>query len=81
MSELPKGKAYYTHDYDDAAGHLWYFGMQTCAVGPLTQRTVTAIIDIDSDGCLAGVELIDGMPPPVPSLSKSQPTNLTGNEE
>jgi hypothetical protein len=67
MNELHTGKAYYTHDYDDAAGHLWYFGMHERAVGKLTQRTVTAIIDIDSDGCLAGVELIDGMPPHFPS--------------
>ena len=28
------------------------------------QREVRAIIDIADDGTLAGVELIDGMPPP-----------------
>lgn len=77
MSELHKGKAYYTHDQDDAAGNLWYFGMQTRSVGPLTQRTVTAIIDIDSDGCLAGVELIDDMPPHFPPQSSKPKINQT----
>ncbi len=34
------------------------------APGPyLTQRHVKAIVDIASDGTLAGVELIDSMPP------------------
>ena len=60
---MEKRPAYWTHDYE--AGHLYYFAPSNRTPGPyLTQRRVTAIIDIASDGTLAGVELIDAMPPP-----------------
>lgn len=65
--ELTKHESYWTHD-DDAAesiGHLYYFAPTKRAQGPYTnQRRVEAIIDIAHDGTLAGVELIDNMPPP-----------------
>jgi len=64
MSELEKRKAWFTFDGEE--GNLWYFGLPTHAVGTLQQREVRAIIDIDADGCLAGVELIDDMPPLFP---------------
>lgn len=65
MSEaiVKRRPAYYTHD--DSAGHLYYFGLSDRASPPYTrQREVKAIIDIADDGTLAGVELIDDMPPP-----------------
>lgn len=46
-------------------GNLYYFAPADRAPGPyLKQIHVNAIIDVGSDGTLAGVELIDGMPPP-----------------
>lgn len=46
-------------------GPLYYFAVADRAPGPYkTQRHVEAILDIASDGTLAGVELIDSMPPP-----------------
>lgn len=65
MPELEKRKAYWTVDAADGHGPLYYFGMLERAPGPyLEQRRVEAIIDIASDGTLAGIELIDNMPPP-----------------
>lgn len=59
--------AFWTHD-DEAAKdgeHLYYFAPINRAPSPYkTQRHVRATIDIASDGTLAGVELIDDMPPP-----------------
>lgn len=59
-------KAAFTHE-DSEAGHLYYFAPLVRAPGPyLKQIRVTAIVDVASDGTLAGVELIDDMPPPLP---------------
>jgi hypothetical protein len=56
--------AYWTHE-DSKGGHLFYFAPEGRTKGPYTtQRHVEAIIDIAPDGTLAGVELIDNMPPP-----------------
>lgn len=58
---------FWTHDdaAADDVGHLYYFAPTNRAPPPYKrQRRVTAIIDIASDGTLAGVELIDDMPPP-----------------
>lgn len=64
---VEKRPAYWTHD-DVAAsrvGHMYYFAPTNRAKPPYTtQRHVEAIIDIAADGTLAGVELIDNMPPP-----------------
>lgn len=63
---LEHRKAYFTFDEEahrEFGECLWYFGMTTRTPGPLTQRHVEAIIDIAPDGTLAGVELIDNMPP------------------
>jgi hypothetical protein len=58
--------AFWTHD--DAArasGHLYYFALADRAPPPYhQQKHVQAILDIAEDGTLAGVELIDDMPPP-----------------
>jgi hypothetical protein len=61
-------QAYWTHDDEaakDIGEHLYYFAPSNRAPPPYTtQRRVTAIIDVAPDGTLAGVELIDDMPPP-----------------
>lgn len=60
--------AFWTHDdkaAEDGFGHLYYFAPANRAAPPyLTQRHVSAIIDVAADGTLAGVELIENMPPP-----------------
>lgn len=60
---LDKRPAYYT--YSNELGYkLYYFGCGDRRPPPyLKQREVRAIIDIADDGTLAGVELIDDMPP------------------
>jgi hypothetical protein len=53
----------------DPEAEAYYFAPMQAALPPyLTQRHVDAIIDIASDGTLAGVELIDNMPPPPTAL-------------
>ena len=64
---MAKRSAYWTFDEKSAetVGNLYYFAPLDRAPPPyLTQRHVEAIIDIAADGTLAGVELIDNMPPP-----------------
>jgi hypothetical protein len=54
-----------THSDEKHAGHLYYVKIKGRRPPPYTtQREVTAILDIADDGTLAGVELIDRMPPP-----------------
>lgn len=59
---------FWTHDDNavkDIGEHLYYFAPGNRKPPPYRkQRRVTAIIDIADDGTLAGVELIDAMPPP-----------------
>lgn len=56
-------KSYWT--YDGEHGHMYYFYPVDRRPAPyLKQREVKAIIDIADDGTLAGIELIDDMPPP-----------------
>jgi hypothetical protein len=55
--------AYFT--YDPAHGGAYYFAPGNRTPPPYRQRHVTAILDIASDGTLAGVELVIGeLPPP-----------------
>jgi hypothetical protein len=57
----------YTCDSEtaDLVSHSFYFALADRAPPPYrTQRHVQAILDIADDGALAGVELIDNMPPP-----------------
>jgi len=60
--------AYWTHDdkaVDEIGEHLYYFAPANRRPPPYrNQRRVEAIIDIADDGTLAGVELIEKMPPP-----------------
>lgn len=61
------GKAEYTHENTSSGGHLYYIKIDNRSPPPYKrQRRVEAIIDIAEDGTLAGIELIDRMPPPPP---------------
>jgi hypothetical protein len=66
---LPRLEGFWT--YDDAFGErAYYFAPKNRAEPPyVTQREVTAIIDVASDGTLAGVELVMGDLPPPPAGS------------
>jgi hypothetical protein len=65
MTTLLRRDAYWTHDDSSGIGHLYYFAPTgRCPPPYKTQREVRAIIDIADDGTLAGVELVDDMPPP-----------------
>jgi hypothetical protein len=66
--EMMKHPAFWTCD-DEAVEligqHLYYFAPTNRRPSPYTtRRHVKAIIDIADDGTLAGVELIENMPPP-----------------
>lgn len=68
--KLTKHPAWYTHDPEAAA---WYFAREDRTDPPyLRQIEATAILDIASDGTLAGVELLEpfgqALPPPAPTL-------------
>ncbi len=53
------------HSLSEWTGHLYYIEIVGRRPPPYKrQREVTAIVDIADDGTLAGVELIDDMPPP-----------------
>ena len=76
---LKRQPAFFTHE-DSGVGHLYYFAPENRAEAPyLRQRTVSAIIDIAEDGTLAGVELIDDMPPP-PTSGQSADQDEGDNE-
>ena len=66
MNELEKYEAFWT--YDGSYGQRAYHFAPTTATAPpyLKQIEVTAILDIASDGTLAGVELVYGDLPPPP---------------
>jgi hypothetical protein len=69
--------AFWTHD-DDAVrvvGHLYYFALADRAPPPYQQKHVQAILNIAEDGTLAGVELIEDMPPP-PTSPAVNPTRV-----
>lgn len=58
---MERGRAYWTYDEDAGA---WYLGVVNCAKPPYTtQRRVEAIIDLDGDGRLVGVELLEALTP------------------
>ena len=72
---MAKRSAYWTFDEKSAetVGNLYYFAPLDRAPPPyLTQRHVEAIIDIAADGTLAGVELIDNMPPPPRAATRAR---------
>ncbi len=58
---MEKGEAYWTYDHDVGA---WYLGLKRCAKPPYTtQRHVEAILDLDGEGRLVGVEVLEGIEP------------------
>ncbi len=59
--DMQRGVAYWTYDDDVGA---WYFGLCQRADPPyLTQRHFDAIVDLDADGRLAGIELLQPLEP------------------
>lgn len=66
----------------DPEAEAYYFAPMQAAPGPYRQqRHVDAIIDIAADGTLAGVELIDNMPPPpVNTPHSGLPASASGME-
>ena len=61
---MERRDAYWTCEQTEH-GNLYYFAPLDRAKPPfLKQRHVAAIIDVADDGTLAGIELIEGMPPP-----------------
>ena len=67
---LGKRDAYWTCNSDDDGDHAYYFAPIDRRPPPyMKQREVRAIIDIAEDGTLAGIELIDDMPPPPKPVS------------
>ena len=72
MTDRVKHPAWWIYDgkHAQSIGHLYYFGIRNRMPPPyLKQIEVTAIVDVASNGTLAGVELIDTLlPPPPPKL-------------
>ena len=67
---LPQYPAYWTYDYETDA---YYFAPSNRTAPPyLKQVEVTAILDIASDGTLAGVELVMGTLPPPPKQPEKE---------
>lgn len=65
--KLPKLEAWWTYDYE---ANAYYFAPAPRTEGPYKhQLEVTAILDIASDGTLAGIELVFGQLPPPPTLT------------
>jgi hypothetical protein len=70
---MEKRPAYFT--YDPKHGGAYYFAPNDRAAPPyLTQREVTAVLDIAADGSLAGVELVMGELPPPPDRPQAAPS-------
>lgn len=67
---MERGEAYWTWDAEAGA---WYFGLKPRAAPPfLKQIEAMVILDIDSEGRLAGVELLEPLLP-----SRAAPVNPT----
>jgi hypothetical protein len=65
----------------DPEARAYYFAPLQAAAPPYTTREVTAIIDIASDGTLAGVELVEmkhALPEPPVALSVTSPLRECG---
>jgi uncharacterized protein YuzE len=57
---MAEGSARWTYDEEARA---WYFALNERAAGSYsTQIKVAAILDLDDEGRLAGIEIIDGKP-------------------
>ena len=64
---MKKHHSYWTYSDCDGLAHVYYFSLLNAVAPPyLEQRRVEAILDIASDGTLAGVELVFGDLPPPP---------------
>lgn len=64
MSTITERSATVRCEDDPHAGLLYYVTISGRTPGPYkNHRRVDAILDIASDGSLAGIQLIDNMPP------------------
>lgn len=64
------GEAYWTYDAEEGA---WYFGLKSRAEPPyLTQKHFDAIVDLDSEGRLVGIELLEALEPSKAAGSQRQ---------
>lgn len=71
---MKKREAFWTYDDCEGLCHAYYFAPTGRTPPPyLRQIHVTAILDIASDGTLAGVELVMGDLPPPPELKDPPP--------
>lgn len=62
------GKATWACYNDPGVGWLWYIKLDGRKPPPYTRCTeVTATIDVDRDGCLAGIAIISGKLPGPPA--------------
>lgn len=72
---MERGEAYWTYDAEAGA---WYFGLNSRAAPPyLTQRHFDAIVDLDADGRLVGIELLQ---PLLPSRSPIEEATSVADE-
>lgn len=71
MAKKPEtGTAEWCFDQDAGA---WYVALDERARPPyLHQREVNAILDIDDNGRLAGIEILEPILPPLPSCGDSK---------
>ncbi len=73
---MTSGGAYWS--YDPSVG-AWYFGLEERVSPPyLTQRRVTAILDLDAQGRLAGVEILESLEPSIKETYPS-PSFMAGH--
>ena len=78
MSRKIEGTATWT--WHEEAGGAWYVALDGRAVPPyLRQITVEAIVDVGSDGRVAGIKIIDALPPPPEGrVVSAAPDDLAG---
>jgi hypothetical protein len=64
IEKMTCGTASWTCEDNQHVGKLWYIKLDEAHKPPYrTQVHVSAILDIAEDGTLAGIELIEAMPP------------------
>jgi uncharacterized protein YuzE len=68
MFHVKRGNAHWSYDADAGA---WYFGINNPADPPyLTQRHYECIVDLDSQGRLVGIELLQALEPSRKDVSR-----------
>lgn len=63
FKRLQSGEAYWRYDPDTSA---WYIGLEERKAPPYRKQIrVEAILDLDKDGCLAGIEILEAIKPSI----------------